>query len=315
MKQRVLVSAVAFFSLITALALSPTTYAAPGDQIITLTPTSVDQAVRAGATYTGTFEVINHGDSPFTFKVYGAPYSVTGEGYEPGFTYTPGTTQVSDWFSFSISKPTLKPGEISEVKYKIIVPANARPGGYYAAAFAETKSKPQKNGVVINRRVGELFYLRVPGPVKEEGGLVSWDSFFFQAGPLESSLRLQNSGNVHFASNIKISIRDILGSEKFKVDTTKYLLPQTIRKIDVSWDKTPHIGIFRVGGEVTILGKTQQLPDRFVLVLSIPARIVLATLLVLFILIIIIRRTISRIRRKRLKQQRFREKNPFKRGK
>jgi hypothetical protein len=277
-----LIFAAPLLMVVMMLGLQTKALAAP--QEITMTPTVVNQAVQVGTTYEGSFQILNHGASNYDFKVYALPYHVSGEAYEPGFTYTPGATKVSDWFKFAVTKATIKPGDSITVPYSITVPVNTPPGGYYAVAFAETKFPEVTNGVTLNQRVGEIFYLQVPGELKQSGDLLNWDVSMFQSNPLTAAVRIQNSGNLHFATNIHVAVSDIFGSAKYTFDTTKFLLPQTIRKIPISWDKTPSIGLFKVNGTATILGKTHNLPTRYVLVMSPLARLIFAVLFVAIIL-------------------------------
>lgn len=261
----------------------------PANQVLTLSPTSINQAVQPGMAYDGSFQVINQGATGYNFKIYAAPYSVTNEDYDPSFVYsTPGAVKVSDWFTFNVTSGHVDPGKVATIKYHLKVPPNTPSGGYYAAAFAETQVPAQKKqGVTLNQRVGELFYMTVPGQVKQAGNIVSWDVPFMQEKSLTGTLRLQNSGGIHFQTQVNVTAKDSLGNTKFTLKTEKYLLPQTIRKLPINWDETPPIGLFKVGGTVTILGKTQQLPTRWVLVMGKSARITTAVILILLVLLFV----------------------------
>src|SRR6185312_15683598 len=127
--------------------------AAAAPQVLTLTPTSLDRVIQPGTTYNGSFEVLNQGQGGYTFHVYAAPYSVKNEDYTPDFTTPlPGAPNVASWFKFSTANLHVEPGQSSTVNYSITMPANTPPGGYYAAAFAETKLPPKANSIVLNER-------------------------------------------------------------------------------------------------------------------------------------------------------------------
>lgn len=254
-------------------------------QVLTLTPTSLDRVIQPGTTYKGSFQVLNQGQGGYTFHVYAAPYSVKNEDYTPDFTTPlPGAPDVVSWFKFSTTSLHVDPGQSSTVNYSITMPANTPPGGYYAAAFAETKLPPKANSIVLNERVGEIFYLQAAGPVAQKGELLTWQSGFFQKPPLTSTLRFKNSGGVHYRAVINLQVQDIFGHDKYKLQTVKEVLPQTIRRVQAPWQNTPSIGLFKVKGTVSFLNQTKTLPTRWVLVMSQPIRILLLIILLVIIL-------------------------------
>lgn len=259
-------------------------------QVITLTPTSLDRVIQPGSSYNGSFEILNQGQGGYTFHVYAAPYGVKNEDYTPNFsTPLPGAPNVTSWFKFSTTSVHVDPGQSATVNYTITMPANTPPGGYYAAAFAETKLPPKANSIVLNERVGEIFYLQAAGPVAQKGELLTWQSGFFQEPPLTSTLRLKNAGGVHYRAVINLDVQDIFGHDKYKLQTVKEVLPQTIRKVSLPWQKTPSIGLFKVKGTVSFLNQKKTLPTTWVLVMSQPIRIIFLVVLLAIILLLAFR--------------------------
>ena len=258
-------------------------------QVITLTPTSVSPVIQPGGTYKGSFQILDQGDSSYKFLTYPTPYRVSGEDYTPEFTFLPSAPDVGSWLNFSIPGGNLKPGQTVTVDYTISVPVNTQPGGYYAAAFAETQIPTKANSVALNERVGELFYIQVAGPVVKKGSLLTWKSGILQKPPLTSTIRIQDSGSIHFPAKITYVVEDTFGHPKYTLNTDKELLPQTIRRITLPWKKSPSIGLFRVKGSVNILGQTHNLPTKWVLVMSSTMRIAALVLmaLILFYLAIV----------------------------
>lgn len=268
----------------TAIGLSGGVAHAAVPQVMTLTPTSLDRIMEPGSTYSGSFQIINQGQSGYTFKVYAAPYSVKGEDYTPDFTVLPNTPDVASWFKFSTASVHVDPGQSADIGYTVTMPKGLPAGGYYAAAFAETRLPSKANSVVLNERVGEIFYLQAAGPVAREGKLLTWQSSFLQKPPLTSTLRLENNGGVHYPATIVVNVQDVFGHKKYSVKTVKEVLPHTIRKVALPWQKTPSIGIFKVKGSVSFLGRSQALPTRWVLVVSQTIRLYLGAALALIIL-------------------------------
>lgn len=276
--------------------------ASAAPQVITMTPTSLDRIIEPGGSYNGSFQILNQGQSSYTFYVYAAPYSAKGEDYTPDFTPLPGKPDVASWFTFSTKTVHLNPGQTATVNYTVNMPANTVPGGYYAAAFAETKLPPKPNSVVLNERVGEIFYLQAAGPVAKKGQLLTWKSGFFQAPPLTSSLRLENSGGAHYPAAISYQVQDAFGHNKYQLKTVKEVLPQTIRRVTIPWQKTPPIGIFKVKGTVSFLGHKQSLGTKWVLVMSQTVRAALLVIIVLIVLFVVFRKQYGRRRAKKPKK-------------
>jgi len=298
--RRLQVIGVAVVVLASVLAARGSAGAAP--QVITMTPTSLDRVIQPGGSYNGSFRILNQGQSSYVFHVYAAPYSVKGEDYTPDFIPLPGKPDVASWFTFSAKTIHINPGQTVTVNYTVNMPKNTPPGGYYAAAFAETKLPPKPNSVVLNERVGELFYLQAAGPVAHKGKVLTWQSGLFQAPPLTSALRLENDGGAHYPATVNYQVQDIFGHNKYKLKTVKEVLPQTIRRLTIPWKATPAIGIFKVKGTVSFLNQKQTLPTKWVLVMSTTIRIILLIIIGLIILFVVFRKTHRRQPNKKSKK-------------
>lgn len=241
-------------------------------QAITITPTSIDKTIEPGQKVSGQIQILNQADSPFDFKTYAAPYSVTGEDYDPSFTPIPGATDVTSWFTLKAAKTRLEPYSTSALDYTITVPSTVKPGGYYAVIFAETESKVEGTGVTTQKRVGSVVYIRVAGDVIEKGGVASWSVPWLQKPNLQQSLRIENTGSVHFAATIRTTVKDLFGKTKLSYVQKRNILPEKIRRVNIEWEKTPSLGIFKVDGSVELLGNTTPLTTKYVLVISEPIR-------------------------------------------
>lgn len=266
-------------------------------RILTITPAVQKPVVAPGTSISGNFQIINQGQQGYPVQVYSAPYSVQGEDYTPDFTPLPGRPKVASWLKLAADNGTVKPGHTLNVHYVLTVPAGTQPGGYYAAAFAETQAGKSKQGVLINERVGEIFYITVSGPVRQSGKLLSWTSPFLQSPPLNAELQLENDGGLHYASTINVTVSDIFGHTKYLLTTQKEVLPQTIRRVSVSWSTAPSLGLFKVSGNVTVVNKTQILSTKYVLVASQTVRTVFAAIIAVLLAFGVGRLVLSRRRK------------------
>ena len=287
--------------------LPATALAANGNsgQSITLSPTSQSLTIQPGSSATGQLKLFNQGDVNYSVKIYPAAYSVSGEDYDQSFTKLPGAPDVASWFTFDKTKATLNANDQLDINYTIAVPKGTLAGGYYATAFAETQGNAgnAKNGVIVHQRVGAIFYLTVAGDLKTTGTLESWTVKTLQKPPLEADLRIANTGNVHFPVEVNATVKDIFGRTKFKFNTQKEVLPQTIRKIPIIWPSTPTIALVKVEGTAKFLGQTHQLGSHYVLVVSNAAWSVIGLIVALLLLWIMV---------PRLKERRKKKSNPKK---
>lgn len=265
-------------------------------QQITITPTTATPYIKPGATYTGSVQVLDQGTTGYKYSLYTAPYHVSGEDYTPEFTLLQNAPKVVDWFHLLSAGGQINPGNVVTEKYSIVVPPHTQPGGYYAAIFAQA-TPPKSSSITLNERVGELFYIQVAGPVTQHGALLTWQTGTLQQPPLQSTLRIQDSGNLHFPATVHYEVDDVLGHPKYNLNTIKELLPQSIRRIPLSWDGAPPVGLFKVKGTVSYLGNTQTLPAKWVLVMSFGARIALVGIFAV-ILAFLLGRTTYKIKHK-----------------
>ena len=289
---------VAGLLLIATLVLTPGFAHAAAPQAITMTPTSNSLVIQPGSVYKGSFQVLDQGDTAFAFQIYSTPYGVTGEDYTPDFTALPSAPNVKSWFTFSTADGHINPGQAVTVNYAINMPQSTPPGGYYATVFAQTQYPKAASGVTVNERVGQIFYIQAAGHVTKQGSVASWQSSLLQKPPVTATLRLENSGGLHYPATIQVNVRDVFGHSKYGLTTTKEILPQTIRRVIITWNKVPAIGIFKVTGSVSFLNQHKTLPTKWVLVMSQTVRLVLASLLAVIVLLGLMRYVYRRRARK-----------------
>lgn len=254
---------------------------------LTISPASVDTQIAPGDSYKGTLTILNRSDSDTRYKVYATPYSVTGEEYKPYFSPIPGATDITKWFSFGSTGGSLAVNGRTSVPYTISVPNGTGAGSYYATVFAETSNKAD-TGVVTQKRVGMVVYLRVTGNAIEKGSIAQWSVPLLQQPPLGGTLKIANSGSVHFHAKVKVTISDILGRKKHEIVRDPHVLPQKLRNIPISWEKSSSFGLYKVGGEVSYLGKTEKLPTKYVLIASTFVRVLIGSSLLLIVIALVI---------------------------
>ncbi len=234
-----------------------------------VSPTYTEHSVKAGQRISGKLTVKNDGTelSEYTTSAGGA--TIKNEEYERNYANTPNPEQLESWVQFEKTTFTLKPQERTNIGYTITVPQNAAPGTHYAALFVSTKGKPNSIGIASIKRVGSHLYVTVDGVLERVGKLDSFNAKMWQNGaPVEASVRMVNTGNVHYFADVKYVITDFFGNEKYRFNNNLVVLPNAPRRIALTWDKAPAFGFFKLGGTVHYFDKTEKLPTRHVLVLS-----------------------------------------------
>lgn len=267
------------------------------EALIQLSPVSRQVILENGKTGYYDVTVTNSGSEEFTYELYAAPYSVTNDeddDYVVSFTNETTRTQVSRWISFLkdgeyVKDPTykIKPGESQKVSFRIEVPENIPDGGQYAAIFAQTEAanlNPDTSGVRTVSRVAMIIYGRTNGNTIEKASITSFKiPGFMIGGNITVESKIINEGNTDFDASIFFKVESLFGEELYKSTTAVTLLPETERKVKVSWDKTPFMGIFRVTQQVTAFDEYQ--PDTKTVIIF-PIYMMILTIIVLTSLIV-----------------------------
>ena len=280
MVRRALTLSVASFL---ALVWPATTLAAaqtPSLETLTASPSVIRAEAKAGGSYAGQIKLLDTGNTSYDLIVYATPYSVSGENYDQSFVLQPKMVDASKWFHFNQTSYHMAPHTTVLVPYQIQIPAGVGSGGYYAVVFAQT-SQAGGGTIKAQKRLGILQYITVSGNLNRSGRIESFAVPFLQTtSPLQTTLRLRNDGNVHYDAATEVLVKDLFGNTKAILSDNHTVLPSTIRRMSINWDKSPGFGLFRVEGTVDINGKTDQLPVRYTLLLSQTAFIIIFLCLV-----------------------------------
>ena len=234
--------------LLLSIAALPTAHAADRESI-TLSPVSKQYQLKAGETSSDELTIINDGDTAYEFTVYAQPYSVSDEGYEPDFFNERDNTDIYKWIKPEKSSYRLAAGESIKVRYTIKVPRGARPGGHYGVIFAETQptGTAEGNSVARKKRVGAIVYATVEGQYRTGGALKSVSIPGFQLKtPLIAEARVENTGNTNFKVDMGLKVTDLFGGVKYTENKDYQVLPETTRKMPLSWVNAPSFGLYKV---------------------------------------------------------------------
>lgn len=164
----------------------------------------------------------------------------------------------------SIPNVTIAAGQTRPVQVSINIPADAAGGGYFGAVrFAPVENTNGKQNVTLAASVGSLILVKVPGDIKDNLTISSFDvrnsaaansgsSFFTSSGSLYSVVRFNNQGNVQEEPFGKIILKKggkvLQTTEINNTDPRGNVLPNSIRRFSVKLDKVGSWGKYTVEG-------------------------------------------------------------------
>jgi hypothetical protein len=157
---------------------------------------------------------------------------------------------------------SLNPGEQKSLPVKITVPKDTVGGGYFGAVrFAPASASTEKETVSLASSVGSLILLKVPGDIKEQLTIASFEvrqndkasSFFTTNKGLSAVVRFQNLGNIQEAPFGKLLLKDRSGKtiSTYELNNTNppgNVLPDSIRKFSVALKDVGTFGKYKVEG-------------------------------------------------------------------
>lgn len=247
------------------------------DISITMSPASSRLQLEPGKTYESRMTIINDGKQAYDFLVYTAPYSMNTETYDkPDFLTQKPRSDLYKWITLGQKKYHIESGKSVSVPYKITVPKNMSPGGHYGVIFAEiqpTKEEEEAmaaaNQVNRKKRVGTIFYSTVSGAITRQGNFGRTIIPFWQYdAPLKVAQQVVSTGNSDFDARYQVAISDIFGTPKYKEEKVFIVLPDTTRRLELSWDKSVWYGLYKVQTKVSFLNKTKT-QEHYVLLIPI----------------------------------------------
>ncbi len=184
---------------------------------ITIVPPSKEHALNPGDKTEGILKVVNDGTTPITFTATVRDYVVNDNAGTP--TILPPNTlsnkfSAANWIAVTPTNFTIQPHQRQEINYYVQVPADARPGGHYAAIVYEPTDiiGVQGTGTGVQTQIGTLFYIDVNGAIKESANVKQFTAAGFnEYGPVKISTEILNNGDLHIKPVGTITVKNIFG--------------------------------------------------------------------------------------------------------
>ncbi len=201
-------------------------------------PPRLEVSVDPDATTTQVIKVRNESSEVKTIKVTLRDFVVNDNKGTPTFLdentdSTKNRWAASAWIQISPTSLTIKPGETKSLTLTVLPPANALPGGHYAAVVYSPDSFASLNttGASIQTNVGTLVYVTIPGYINQKASVQSFTApKFSEFGPIDFKATVKNSSDIHIQPKGAITIKNWFGKEIDKLQLTEInIFPYTTR--------------------------------------------------------------------------------------
>jgi len=211
-------------------------------QGVGISPLTFELTANPGDVIVNQLKVYNPNESTIGIKMEVEDFTVSGEqGHvkiEPAETET---YSIARWVTMEPEAFVLGPREQRFITFTIKIPDNAEPGGHYGSILAGTSAVAGEefSGAAIAGRVGALVLLSVSGEVKEDLTVKEFhDTGYSEYGPIDFTMRFENTGTIHVKPKGYITIVNWLGRKVADIEIPqRNVLPDSIRKIETSWNK------------------------------------------------------------------------------
>lgn len=212
---------------------------------VTLVPPTLEFTAEPGETLHSEVKLFNESTEPLTLYPSTANFTAKDEAGTPNFDPQEAQVDLAAWVSVDRPSYTIPVGEKITVPVTIAVPANADPGGHYAALFfGNAPPGTAVSGIAVSSKIGALVILRVEGQVVERAVV---RDFMLHDGrtaltqpPVQFDVRIQNTGNVHIRPTGTITVHNMFGGQTTVLTLNSAqgaILPNSSRLFTAAWQK------------------------------------------------------------------------------
>jgi hypothetical protein len=208
---------------------------------LTVSPAKIEITADPGQTVRGEIELFNEQEVVKTFYTSYENFESRGDSGAPYFIGS--KNGLATWVS-TAPEVTLASGERMQVPYKISIPEDTKPGGYFAAVFFGSQPTQGTGGgeVTIGGKIGVLVLLKVSGEVEESAGLVDFIALnaqrFFSRLPVTLEYGFNNTGGDRVVPRGEIKIKNTLqltSATLLANENEGSVLPNSTRQFEVIW--------------------------------------------------------------------------------
>lgn len=290
---------------------------------LTITPPLFQLAIGPGEVWRSSLKIVN--TNPYDLTVYASTMNFAAGGEEGQGRFIPilesdlNSRSLAKWIDITPDAIFIPQGQSIDIPFGVTIPPDAEAGGHYAAILVGTRPQNKnQNGasILVSSQVSSLFLARINGEVREEGNIreFSVKRKFYEKPDIDFTLRFINTGNVHLKPQGEITIFNMWGSEMGKMAINEKsdfgnVLPQSTRKFVFNWQRNLNIletGRFKAVANISYGEDTRQNVSRAVYFWVLPGKPLLGLaisfltfiLIIIFLIRLYIKRSLSRLERK-----------------
>jgi len=186
---------------------------------IVISPPTIEHKLNPGERAEGILKVTNSGNTDLTFSANIHDFIVEDRNGTPTILTEDTLSEKysgASWIAVTPNTFLVPAGTTKEINYFLQVPADAAPGGRYAAAIYEPIDTIQVEGTGagVNTQLGSLFYITVAGPVTETAEVGNFIvPGFFEYPPVKIVTEIMNRSDIHVKPSGSIVIKNMFGQE------------------------------------------------------------------------------------------------------
>lgn len=284
--------------------------AATGPVGLQVAPAIVDINAERGKSYDIKIKVTNSTTSDQEYFATVNDFKAKDETGNPEFISdekAPSSASIVKWIQ-PITSFKLNPNQTKEVVAKMVVPADAEPGGHYGIIrFGNQPPSAVQSGASLSASAGPLVLVRVDGEIKESLTVADFyaqkgnkKATTFEYGPIDFVQRLTNNGNVHVKPSGNIVITNMFGSQVANIPVNGNngnILPNSTRRFEQRLDSKWMFGRYTAKMSLSY-GSSGGTISGVLTFWVIPYKLVIAGLLSLILIIFLMRKMISRYKKK-----------------
>lgn len=188
--------------------------------------------------------VANNTDKPQTIGLYTTDAVVTNTGAFSCEQRVESRDDVGSWIKLSKNEVTLQPGTNEKVSFKITAPKRVDVGEHNGCLAFEPKDNEGEveGNVRIRTRSAVRVAVTIPGDLKKQVDITSFNVFTKPGGEQEFNLSISNTGNVSADTTSAVSLKTLIGTEVYANKGTYPVLAGNKYDVLFNNDKNPFWG-------------------------------------------------------------------------
>lgn len=185
---------------------------------VTISPPSLSFSVKPGDKAEGRLGLINDSSEDILFDILSYDMIVTDNQGTPEIlpagTIANNKYSASSWVGVDTPTVLVKANSRVNITYYAQIPADAGPGGHYAAIVYRPKriETTSGSGAAINAQLATLIYFDVAGDIKENANIKKFSApGFSEYGPVKLTTEITNNGDTHIKPAGTLTVKNMLG--------------------------------------------------------------------------------------------------------